>query len=61
MFTKPEIDGVSDAVYGPIKLHPLTPDLNVNFVGMPFASHSPFHAAEAIQFEKCTIQRWIVE
>jgi len=52
MLAKPGINGVSRAVDGPMKIHPLTPDLDVGFVCMPFASHSPLSAVKAAQNQR---------
>jgi hypothetical protein len=52
ILAKPEINGVSDAVDGPIKIHPLTPYLDVSLVCMPFAGHRTFPAIEAVQNQR---------
>lgn len=49
MLAEPEFDRVADAVDGAVEIHPLTANLDVGFVDMPFAGDGTLAAVEALQ------------
>lgn len=49
MLAEPEFDRVADTVDGAVEIHPLTANLDVGFVEMPFAGDGTLAAVEALQ------------
>lgn len=45
---EPELDRVADAVDGAVEIHPLTSDLDVGLIRMPFPGHRPLAPVEAL-------------
>ena len=49
VFAEPELDGVAGAVDRAIEIHPLSPNLEVGLVDMPFAGDGALAPIEALQ------------
>jgi hypothetical protein len=62
-FAEKELNGVPDAVDGTIQIHPLTADLDIGLIDVPFAGNGAFAPIEALKQlwrevddQRCTVE-----